>query len=86
MIHPIIDKYYSYDPSHSRSAQYATEKGFVSTSPGASAQRNVGISPGCMPQRLDSSMVAERLRDVQRTARGQVQPVVSHDNSRNDVW
>jgi len=35
MIHPIIDEYYNNTPSYSRSAQYAKEKGLVSTAPGA---------------------------------------------------
>ncbi|RDW94883.1 hypothetical protein BP5796_00646 [Coleophoma crateriformis] len=39
MVHPIIDEYYSYNPYHSRSSQFAQDKGLVtnekSASPGA---------------------------------------------------
>ena len=76
LLHPIVDKYYSHDPSHSRSTRFATERGLVSNAPGAaySEVTNAGGEDGpALPMpRLDGSMVAERLKDVQRAARGLV--------------
>jgi len=35
MIHPIIDEYYNYSPSYTRSSGFAVSKGLVSNAPGA---------------------------------------------------
>jgi glutamine amidotransferase len=36
MVHPIIDEYYNYNPSHSRSSKFAQDKGLVTNEKGTS--------------------------------------------------
>ena len=79
MIHPILDQYYSYDPSHARSAAYAADKGLVSTALGVTngpnanemealtpvmASGSTALSPTLLPPRLDSSVLTDRLQGV----------------------
>lgn len=42
MVHPIIDKYYNYNPAHSRSSKYVQNKGLVTN-------EKPTISPTCTP-------------------------------------
>jgi len=46
MVHPIIDEYYSYNPSHSRSSKYVQDKGLVTNEKAALNGSSPGTTPG----------------------------------------
>lgn len=49
MIHPIIDEFYSHNPSYSRSAGFAVSKGLVSNAPGAAQMLQPALSRTATP-------------------------------------
>lgn len=51
LIHPILDEFYSHEPSHQRSAALATEQGQMSTRPAAAGLQSGVVTPiPSMPQ------------------------------------
>lgn len=55
MVHPIIDEYYSYNPYHRRSSQFAQDKGLVTNEKGTVNGTNPKMTPG-IPIRKTSNL------------------------------
>lgn len=54
LIHPILDEFYSHEPSHQRSAALATEQGQMSTRPAAVGVQSGALTP--MPDMTQSDI------------------------------
>lgn len=57
MVHPIIDEYYSYNPYHRRSSQFAQDKGLVTNEKGIVNGTTLVTTPG-IPTRQTSNLSA----------------------------
>jgi glutamine amidotransferase len=63
MVHPIIDEYYSYNPSHSRSSKYVQDKGLVTNEKGVLNGGSPGTTPGSLSTTSTKSTLSSSLRD-----------------------
>lgn len=45
MVHPIIDEYYNYNPSHSRSSKFVQDKGLVTNEKGTLSSSSPAVTP-----------------------------------------
>ncbi|KAH7418981.1 nucleophile aminohydrolase [Cadophora sp. MPI-SDFR-AT-0126] len=54
MVHPIIDEYYSYNPYHRRSSQFAQDKGLVTNEKGAVNGTKPATTQGVPPRKISN--------------------------------
>jgi glutamine amidotransferase len=64
MIHPILDEYYVYNPSHSRSSKFAVEKGLVTNEKGSTPRAATPIAtPGLLLDDLKKHFPPSKMQE-----------------------